>query len=77
MKTILIAEDSKEIVDLIKLYLEGEDIKIVEADNGKNALEIFNQMHIHLILLDIMLPEVNGYDVIKEIRQKSNIPIIF
>lgn len=77
MRNILIAEDSKEIVDLIKLYLEADDIKIIEVNTGRQALEIFNKMQIHLVLLDIMLPELNGYEVIKEIRKKSNLPIIF
>ena len=77
MRNILIAEDSKEIVDLIKLYLEADDIKIIEANTGRQALDIFNKMQIHLVLLDIMLPEMNGYEVIKEIRKKSNLPIIF
>ncbi|MCR5416620.1 MAG: response regulator transcription factor [Pseudobutyrivibrio sp.] len=77
MRNILIVEDSKEIVDLIKLYLEGDDIKIIDVDSGKKAIEIFNKMSIHLLLLDIMLPEMNGYEVIKEIRKNSNVPIIF
>lgn len=77
MRNILIAEDSKEIVDLIKLYLEADDIKIIEVNTGRQVLEIFNKMQIHLVLLDIMLPELNGYEVIKEIRKKSNLPIIF
>lgn len=77
MRNILIAEDSKEIVDLIKLYLEADDIVIIEANTGKQALAIFNKMKIDLVLLDIMLPEMNGYEVIKEIRKKSNLPIIF
>ncbi|PHU34159.1 DNA-binding response regulator [Pseudobutyrivibrio ruminis] len=77
MKNILIAEDSKEIVDVIRLYLEANDVKIIEVNSGKQAMDVFNKMQIHLVLLDIMLPEMNGYEVIKEIRKKSNIPIIF
>lgn len=77
MKNILIAEDSKEIVDVIRLYLEANDVKIIEVNSGKQAVDVFNKMQIHLVLLDIMLPEMNGYEVIKEIRKKSNIPIIF
>lgn len=77
MKNILIAEDSKEIVDVIRLYLEANDVKIIEVNTGRQAVDVFNKMQIHLVLLDIMLPEMNGYEVIKEIRKKSNIPIIF
>lgn len=77
MRNILLVEDSKDIVDLIKLYLEADDIRIIEAADGKQALDLFNGMQIHLVLLDIMLPRMNGYEVIKEIRKKSNLPIIF
>lgn len=76
MKNILIVEDSHEIVDLIKLYLEHEEYHIFVAYDGKNAIEIFEKEEIHFVVLDIMLPQLNGYEVIKRIREKSNIPVI-
>lgn len=76
MKNILIVEDSQEIVDLIKLYLEHEEYHIYVAYDGKNAIDIFEKEEIHFVVLDIMLPQLNGYEVIKKLRKKSNIPVI-
>lgn len=76
MKNILIIEDSQEIIDLIKIYLEQEEYFIYPACDGKTAINIFEQEEIHLVILDIMLPELNGYEVIKRIRKRSNVPVI-
>jgi DNA-binding response OmpR family regulator len=76
MKNILIVEDSQEIIDLIKIYLEQEEYFIYAACDGKTAINIFEQEEIHLVILDIMLPELNGYEVIKRIRKRSNVPVI-
>lgn len=76
MKNILIVEDSQEIIDLIKIYLEQEEYFIYVACDGKTAINIFEQEEIHLVILDIMLPELNGYEVIKRIRKRSNVPVI-
>lgn len=76
MKNILIVEDSQEIIDLIKIYLEQEEYFIYAACDGKTAINIFEQEEIHLVILDIMLPELNGYGVIKRIRKRSNVPVI-
>lgn len=76
MKRILIVEDSQEIIDLIKIYLQSEDYEIVTALDGKTGIEAFFNNGIHLVLLDIMLPLNNGYEVIKQIREKSNVPVI-
>lgn len=76
MKNILIVEDSQEIIDLIKIYLEQEEYLIYAACDGKKAINIFEQEEIHLVILDIMLPELNGYEVIKRIRKRSNVPVI-
>lgn len=76
MKNILIVEDSQEIVELIKIYLEQEEYYVFVADDGKKAINIFEQEDIHLIVLDIMLPELNGYEVIKLVRKQSNVPVI-
>ena len=76
MKNILIVEDSQEIIDLIKIYLEQEEYFIYSACDGKTALNIFEKEEIHLVILDIMLPKLNGYEVIKRIRKSSNVPVI-
>ena len=76
MKNILIVEDSQEIIDLIKRYLEQEEYFIYAARDGRIAVNLFEQEEIHLVILDIMLPELNGYEVIKRIRKISNVPVI-
>ena len=76
MKNILIVEDSQEIIDLIKIYLEQEEYFIYAARDGRVAVNLFEQEEIHLVILDIMLPELNGYEVIKRIRKISNVPVI-
>ena len=76
MKNILIVEDSQEIIDLIKIYLEQEEYFIYAARDGRIAVNHFEQEEIHLVILDIMLPELNGYEVIKRIRKISNVPVI-
>lgn len=73
---ILIADDEAEIRQLLRLYLEKDGYSVLEADNGKTALSICKKEKIDLVLLDIMMPDLNGYQVIKEIRSESNIPVI-
>lgn len=73
---ILIAEDDKDIADFIRLYLENEDYEVVHAENGLLAYEEATKQKIDLAVVDIMLPKMNGYDLIKKIREKSNMPII-
>ena len=76
MFTILIAEDDTDILELLTLYLENNSYKIILAKNGLEAWEIFKQNKIDLILVDIVLPEMNGYELIKKIRSESEVPII-
>lgn len=76
MDKILIADDEAEIRSLLKLYLENEGYSVTEAADGKQALEILNNEDISLCLLDIMMPEIDGFHVLKEMRQKNNIPVI-
>ena len=76
MDKILIADDEAEIRSLLKLYLENEGYTVAEADNGKEALEILKGGDISLCLLDIMMPEIDGFHVLKEMRKVNNIPVI-
>ena len=74
--TILIADDEKEIRDLLRLYLENEDYKIVEAADGMETMAVIKDKNPDLCLLDIMMPGKDGLSVLKEIRKESNIPVI-
>ena len=76
MDKILIADDEAEIRSLLKLYLENEGYTVAEAANGKEALEILKGGDISLCLLDIMMPEIDGFHVLKEMRKVNNIPVI-
>jgi len=73
---ILIVEDEKELADILGAYLEVEGFDPVVALDGEAGLTAFNEKNPSLILLDIMLPKVNGIDVCKEIRERSDVPII-
>lgn len=73
---IMIAEDDEDIAELIALYLENDDFQVVQAQNGKEALERFEQMNIDLLIVDLMMPEINGYETIRKIREVSQIPIL-
>lgn len=74
--TILVAEDDEDIVKLIRLYLENEGFKVIWAKDGAEAFETFLTDKIDLALIDIMMPRMNGYELTKKIRERSNIPII-
>lgn len=73
---ILIAEDEDDIRKLIYLHMKKENYNVYEACDGKEALEIFRKEKIDLVLLDIMMPNINGISLIQKIREKSTIPII-
>lgn len=73
---VLIAEDEERLRKLISKYLKIEGYKVFEASNGQEALDIFNIEPIDLIILDVMMPTINGWMVCKRIRKESNIPII-
>lgn len=76
MNNILICDDEKDIVNALKIYLANPDYRIFEAYNGLEALEIIEKEEIHLILLDIMMPQMDGITAMSKIRETSNIPII-
>lgn len=73
---ILVVEDEKNISDVIIAYLEKENFNVFKAFDGEKAIELFNYEDIHLIILDLMIPNLSGEEVCKKIRAKSNIPII-
>ena len=75
-ETILVVDDEKEIRDLISIYLTNEGYKVIEAENGKNALKFLESSKIDLIILDIMMPELDGIKTCIKIRNSKNMPII-
>jgi DNA-binding response OmpR family regulator len=75
-KTILVVDDERNIVELVKLYLGNEGYSVETAYNGREALRKFSQVQPALVVLDLMLPEVDGYEVCRQIRKESNTPII-
>ena len=73
---ILVVDDDVNIVKLIKLYLEKEDYTVCTAHNGREALDVFNSENPSLLILDIMMPEMDGNEVCRKIRKSSEVPII-
>ena len=76
MVSILICDDEKDIVNALKIYLNNPDYKIYEVYNGKEALEIIDSEEIDLVLLDIMMPLMDGIRTLSMIREKYNMPVI-
>ena len=77
MPNILIADDEKEIVKLLKIYLETDENTVFEANDGAQAMEILKGVSIDLAIVDIMMPKIDGYQLIKYIRQQEKyIPVM-
>lgn len=76
MKRILVVEDEKDIQNIIKAFLENAEYKVETADDGLDAINFIQKNNYDLILLDIMLPKIDGFTVCEMIRKNSNIPII-
>ena len=73
---ILVVDDEKEIADLIEIYLVSDGYKVFKAENAEAGLSILDKQDIHLVLLDIMMPGMNGLEMCRKIRETNNIPII-
>lgn len=76
MPNILIIDDEKEIIDLLTLYLEKENFSVTGALDGETGLKMLQENSFDCILLDIMIPNINGFNVLKTIRKTSSIPVI-
>lgn len=76
MYNILVCDDEKDIVAALKIYLTTEGYGVIEAYNGKEALGKLAENEVHLVLLDIMMPEMDGISTMVEIRRASNVPVI-
>lgn len=77
MSNVLIVDDDQDIVAVLSIYLEAENFDVFFANNGRDALEIVKEKPIDIILLDVMMPEMNGFQFLKELRQFSRIPVLF
>ena len=73
---ILVVDDEQEIADLVEIYLVSDGYKVFKASNAQDGLDVLNKEDIHLCLLDIMMPGMNGLEMCKKIRETNNIPII-
>ncbi len=76
MPNILICDDEADIVNALKIYLSDPDWTLFTAYTGREALDVMSRQEIHLVLLDIMMPELDGISAMRKIRETSNVPII-
>ena len=76
MQTILVCDDDKEIVEAIEIYLQQEGYNILKAYDGEEALEILKENEVHLLIMDVMMPRLDGIRATLKIREESSIPII-
>ena len=76
MNNILICDDERDIVSAVKIYLTAEGFNVFEAYNGKEAIDVINREDVQLVLLDVMMPVMDGITAIARIREISNVPVI-
>ena len=76
MYNILICDDEQDIVNALKIYLSSPDLTLYEAHTGQEALEVMKRVDIHLILMDVMMPVMDGISAMVKIRETSNVPVI-
>lgn len=76
MYNILVCDDEKDIVSALQIYLESDGYKVFTAFNGQEAVDVFQQNDIHLILMDIMMPIMDGITAMVKLRETSNVPVI-
>ena len=74
--TILIADDEAEIRELLRLYLENENYTVLEAADGHETLRLFREQKVDLCILDVMMPGMDGFHVLREMRKTSNLPVL-
>ena len=77
MRHVLVCDDEKDIVAALKIYLEAEGYHVLTAFNGREALEVFAREPVDLILLDILMPGMDGITTMSRLREQSNVPVIF
>lgn len=77
MENILVCDDDREIVDAIEIYLEQEGYKVYKAYDGEEGLSVLRRNDIHLAIVDIMMPKLDGMHLVRDLRKFSSIPVIF
>lgn len=76
MKTILLIDDEQRMLDLLELFLAPHGYRCLQATNGQAALDLFEEENVHLVLLDVMMPGMDGWEVCRRIRETSDVPVI-
>ena len=76
LETILVVDDDRDIVNTLKIQLEREGYQVFCAYNGLEALELLEHTQVHLVLMDVMMPQMDGFSTILRIRELYNIPIL-
>ena len=76
MQTALLVDDEQRMLDLVELFLQPHGIQSIKETSGKNAIDILKKEKVHVVILDVMMPEMDGWEVCKAIRRFSNVPII-
>lgn len=77
MYTVLVCDDEKDIVSALKIYLTSDGYNVLEAYNGNEAIDIIEKEEVHCVLMDIMMPDMDGISALIKIREKYNTPVIF
>ena len=77
MANILIVDDEKEIADLVEIYLKNENYNVYKYYSSKDLLKNIDKLEIDLAILDVMMPDIDGFKLCNKIREKYNFPIIF
>ncbi len=75
-RNILVVDDEKEIADLIEIHLMSQDYNVTKAHNGESCLKLLEEQKFDLVLLDLMMPKLDGIETLKRIREKSNVPVM-
>ena len=76
LKTILIVDDEDQIRELLRVYIENSGYKVLEAANGMKAFDYLKNQKVHLVILDLILPDIQGEELCKDIREKFEVPVI-
>lgn len=75
-ETILIVDDEERMRILLNAYLKKEGYEVLQAQDGREALELFNERRVDLVILDVMMPEMDGWETLREIRKSSQVPVM-
>ena len=76
MYTVLVCDDDKEIVEAIEIYLSQEGYQILKAYDGEQALKVLSEEKVDLLVIDVMMPRLDGLSAVMKIREKKNLPIV-